>query len=346
MRNKTIHLNGTLYGVSEIQAKLDLSLPDWERAIFNFLLEWFSSSETIEVLTSGSTGTPKVIHREKKHVQESAMMTGDFFSFTPSQSALLCLPAQYIGGKMMLVRAIEWELELDYIAPKTALDIPDKTYHFSAMTPQQIAGSIQNISNIKTIIIGGAPINSVLEKRLIPLPTHLYATYGMTETVSHIALRKLTKNGNETYTALPKVSFSTDSNSCLIISAPTLLEHPITTTDIVKLIDTTSFNWIGRSDFIINSGGLKISPEKLEAATSHLFSSAYFFFGKPDEKWGHKVILLVEGIPYNTDRLHTELASVLSSYQVPKEIIFIPKFIRTVNGKLNRIASASSQTKD
>ena len=342
MYKDSILLNNVLYNYQDVLVKLNGSMPNWERDIFIFLKEWFSTNEVIDITTSGSTGKPKIITREKKHLIESAKMTGEFFSFSPKKTALLCLPAKYIAGKMMLVRAIEWNLSLDYIEPKLQLDIPDKEYYFSAMTPQQIEASIHQISNIKSIIIGGAPISPSLEKELITLPNNLFATYGMTETVSHIALRKLTPTQNNIYITLPNVSLSTNVNSCLIINAPNLLDIPITTTDIVELKSPTSFIWIGRNDFIINSGGVKIFPEKLESIISHLINSPYFLFGKPDDKWGQKVILIIEGTPFNTSNLETALQADLSAIELPKEIIFTSKFSRTKNGKLNRAATFNS----
>jgi len=329
----SITLNNTEFDLKKSIQKLEGNLPEWEHDLFSFLVGWFSDTKTIEVQTSGSTGTPKMISKSKTAMRNSAVMTGEFFGFTNRKNALLCLPVKYIAGKMMLVRAIEWALELDYIEPKTVMDIPKKEYYFSAMTPAQVESNLASISNIKNLIIGGAPISSLLEKKLIETQGNKYATYGMTETVSHIALRKI---GDIDYQTLSNISISVDKRNCLVIHAPKLLNEPIITNDLIEITSEKSFIWKGRLDHVINSGGVKISPELLEKKISDFISSPFFIAGFPDEKWGEKVVLLIESNSFNTLSLISSMENILPKTDVPKAIYFLDSFQYTENGKLRR----------
>ena len=328
-----ITLNKTEFDLKKSIQKLEDNLPEWERDIFSFLADWFSDTETIQIQTSGSTGTPKTISKSKTAMRNSAVMTGEFFGFTHQKNALLCLPVKYIAGKMILVRAIEWGLELDYIEPKTVMDIPKKNYYFSAMTPAQVESNLASISSIKNLIIGGAPISRLLEKKLIETPENKYATYGMTETVSHIALRKI---GYSDYQTLPNISISLDLRKCLVIHAPKLLNEAIITNDLVDITSEKSFIWKGRFDYVINSGGVKISPELLEKKISNFISFPFIIGGIPDEKWGEKVVLLIESNSFNTSNIVSSMENSLPKTHVPKAIYFLDSFQYTENGKLRR----------
>ncbi|MGB1002862.1 MAG: AMP-binding protein [Salibacteraceae bacterium] len=342
MKKDSITLNGEEVNLAAAQLKLNNDLPEWERHIFQFLCEWWNNSTDVLVNTSGSTGTPKTIKRSKNKMRISAQMTGEFFNFKAQQKALLCLPANFIAGKMMLVRAMEWNLDLDYIEPKIDLQIPKTNYYFSAMIPAQVETCIHNLQKISNLLIGGAPVNSSLEKELTPLPTHFYVSYGMTETVSHVAIRNLQKENNQIYTALNDVSFTTTAQDELIISAPRLLNTPITTTDVVSLINKSQFKWVGRSDFMINSGGLKISPESIERKLTSIIPSPFFIHKGANEKWGEAPILVIEGDEFSTQELLKKIRTVLPKPEVPVSVKFSPLFTTTRNGKLNRIATFNS----
>lgn len=331
--NNSIILNSVKYDLQKSTQKLEENLPDWERDIFLFLVDWFSISERISVQTSGSTGTPKIISKDKSTLRNSAFMTGEFFQFSSGKTALLCLPAKYIAGKMMLVRAIEWTLDLDYIEPKTNMQIPEKNYFFSAMTPPQAEANLTKLSRFENLIIGGAAIKDALEKEL---PNHIrncFATYGMTETVSHIALRKI---GSSEYHTLPGISIFLNERKCLQISAPKLLKNPVVTNDLVDITAENCFIWQGRYDNVINSGGVKISPEIIEAKISHLIDSPFFVTGIPHEKWGEQAVLIIQGNAFEVEPLQSRIMLVLPKAQAPKQIIFLPKFNYTENGKLQR----------
>lgn len=304
---------------------------DFEKPVGDFLLDWFDSKPYIEMHTSGSTGIPKTITVSKQAMVESALATGDFFELHPGNKALQCLPVKYVAGKMMLVRAMILGLDLDYVAPSShPLHHNEVDYDFVAMVPLQAQNSIAELKKVKKMIVGGASVNKNLEKQLLKLPTEVYETYGMTETITHIAARKL---GEKAFTVLPNVTISYDDRNCLVIHAPRISEEVIVTNDIVELINENQFVFIGRIDNVINSGGIKLIPEQIEEKLSGKINHRFFIASKPDNELGEKVVLVIEGEKQDFD---TSLYEGLDKYEKPKEIIFIPKFKETPNGKIMR----------
>ena len=339
MAKDFIIINGQEIGVHEATNLLDTQISEWEKEIYSFLVEWWSLDDFITVKTSGSTGSPKIIEVPKNRMKASAKMTGEYFGFEKNQTILLCLPAQFIAGKMMLVRALEWGMKVDAIEPKLELSVPNKNYYFSAMTPPQIESSLSSVSKIHKILLGGAPVSKVLEGKIKSLSPHFFISYGMTETVSHIAIRNIQNNLPNTYSALNQVTFSLHQESQLVIHAPNLLPEPLQTTDCVELVNEKKFRWLGRADFIINSGGLKISPEEIESQISSIVKHPFFIHGKEDSKWGQIPILIIESKPFETTQLLHQIQIRVSKNKAPKEIYFLDKLELTQNGKLNRLAT-------
>jgi o-succinylbenzoate---CoA ligase len=200
------------------------------------------------------------------------------------------------------------------------------------MVPLQAKNSLKKLkqTKIKKLIIGGVRIHKALEKELVKLPMEIYETYGMTETITHIAAKRI---GEEAFTTLPNVSVSSDERYCLVVNAKNISEKPIITNDIVKLISDKQFIWEGRIDNVINSGGVKLMPEQIEYKLSTLIPRRYFIFGQPDEDFGEKVVLYVEGEPMV---IEDSVFDVLNAFEMPKEISFIPKFKETATGKIMR----------
>jgi len=223
---------------------------------FSFLENWFDDSDFVLIHTSGSTGKPKSIKVKKEHMVNSAVATGIYFDLKPKTTALLCLPMEYIAGKMMLVRSLilGWHLDIVKAASKPLTHVV-KQYDFSAMIPMQLFNSIVELDKIKTIIVGGGNVNNKIKSRILDLPTKIYATYGMTETITHIAIKALNKasgltSDNDLYYALPNVKLSKDIRNCLIIDAPEVSDEILITNDIVDLISDDKFKWLGRFDNI------------------------------------------------------------------------------------------------
>ncbi|WP_445719341.1 AMP-binding protein [Flavobacterium sp.] len=306
---------------------------DFENELGEFLLDWLDDKETIELTTSGTTGTPKIITINKQAMVHSAVATGNFFNLQPQNKALLCLSPRYIAGKMMIVRALIIGLELDYIIPSSNLDDlqKDKIYDFVAIVPLQAENSLNKLDQFKKIIIGGAKVSDALALKLNNVNAEIYETYGMTETITHIAAKKI---GEEYFNILSHVAIDSDERNCLVISAPTISESKIITNDIVEIDNDKKFKWLGRFDNVINSGGIKLFPEQIEAKLTSKISNRFFITGLPDFLLGTKLVLVVEGKQQKFDDF---IFKELDKFEKPKEIVFISEFVETNTKKLNRI---------
>jgi o-succinylbenzoate---CoA ligase len=304
---------------------------DFEQSVGDFLLDWFDDKSYVDMYTSGTTGDPKAIRIEKEAMVQSAIATGDFFGLEPGNRVLHCLPARFVAGKMMFIRSFILGLDMDFVAPSAnPLEFNDEKYDFAAMVPLQAKNSIGKLKNIKKIIIGGVKVHKSLEQELVKLPIEIYETYGMTETITHIAAKKI---GDEAFTTLPNVTVSVNENQCLEIVAKNIKEEKIVTNDIVNVISETQFIWLGRFDNVINSGGIKIMPEQVESKLSTLIPRRYFISGEQDNILGEKVILFVEG---ETMDINNSVFDSLDKYEKPKEIVFVSKFKETATGKIMR----------
>lgn len=314
--------------------------------VLAFLQEWFNDKSYVVAYTSGSTGKPKEIQLSKEDMRTSARLTNEFFGICEESVLLLCLSVSYIAGKMMVVRALEAgaDLIVGNISSRPLESLNCKKIDLVAMIPMQVEDTLKHpqektvLSNIRHLLIGGAVVSPSLEQGLKELSTLSYATYGMTETVSHIALRRL--NSDKCYSALGMVAFSTDDRDCLVIDAPHLQEKIFVTNDIVELLDNHSFRWLGRYDHVINSGGLKFFPEIIECKIATIIPQRYFISSQPDERLGERIVLVIEGerlAAKELDQLQQKLKDILTDYELPKVILFLPHFHETSSGKVLRM---------
>lgn len=308
-----------------------------EKDLFSFLQDWYSSSDSIDIRSSGSTARSRIIRLSKKAMVSSAEATCQFFGIGSNEVLHLCVPVQYIAGKMMLVRALVSGASLIFEEPSAAplLDCSQQI-SFSAMTPMQVTGVLNNhperFQHLAQLIIGGAPVLQALKVRLQLINTSCYATFGMTETATHVALNRLNGDSNsDVYSAVGDVLFKVDDRGCLIVQSKKREINNLSTNEIVELQDKSSFRWLGRADYVINTGGLKVYPEAIEEKLSSEFSSNYFIASLPDSQFGEKVILLVEGEPQNIS------FDSLDKYEQPKQVYFIKNFVYTETGKIQRI---------
>lgn len=309
-----------------------------EIGIGKFISEWLDEKAFILVKTSGSTGIPKEIKLQKKHVFNSAEATVNYFNLTENSKALLCLSAEYIAGKMMLVRAMIAGWDLHAVAPdKNPLENLDETFDFAAMVPYQVFHSLADLHKVKKLIVGGGAVSVELEQQLQKMETQGFATYGMTETISHVAVRPI--NGSEkstVFSALPKVNFSQAENDCLQINAPEISEETVITNDVVELLSPTSFKFLGRIDNVINSGGVKVHPEMVEEKLSLHIKQPFIIASEKDEALGERVIFIVESEKQLQLEDFSDAFDSLSGYEKPKKIYSIPQFIYTETGKIKR----------
>lgn len=304
---------------------------DFEKHVGHFLLDWFDENSFLWIATSGTTGEPKMIQVEKQAMVNSAIATGNFFHLEPGNTALNCLPVKYIAGKMMFVRAFILGLDMDFVAPSShPLKRNDKNYDFVAMVPLQAENSLLQINQIKKLIVGGVRMSSTLINNLKKSKCEVFETYSMTETVTHIAAKKI---GEKAFSVFPNISISQDNRNCLVISAPNLNVDKIITNDLVEMVSNNQFVWLGRQDNIINSGGIKLIPEQIETKLSSKLKGRFFVAGIPDDTLGEKLVLFIEGNKYE---IAPSLYDELDKYEKPKEVFFIAKFLETETGKVKR----------
>ncbi|MGB0933860.1 MAG: AMP-binding protein [Lishizhenia sp.] len=307
--------------------------------LLHFLEEWNSNKDYIVQYTSGSTGKPKEIRVKKDVMIASALATNNYFDLTEKSKALLCISPKYIGGKMMIVRAIVANMEL-LVAEISSrcLAYLEQPIDFCAMVPMQAEEQLHlsQFELIKTLILGGAPVSELLEDRLKLKSTKSYATFGMTETVSHVAVRKL-DGKNKPYNAVGDSFFAQNNQNCLVINSPHLGIAKLLTNDVVNLVNSSAFYWKGRADFVINSGGVKIHPEEVERKIKNKrIKENIIVFGWADSKLGSKVQLVVEGEDIDFSQ---EWKSDLHPYEIPKNIYFLNRFEYTASGKIDRSAT-------
>lgn len=310
----------------------------------NLLKKWFDSELDFEVQTSGSTGSPKTIRLTKSKMRKSASLTISTFGLHSFNKLLLCLPLSSIAGIMMLVRSIELNSDLVVSRPRANPfnDVPkDIDIDFIAITPYQAKKSIEQLKAIPKIIIGGAPISEHLEEGLLEAvnetKNELFHTYGMTETITHIAVRKLNHQGDKYYKALEGISFSTDERSCLCIKAKHLGNSSFQTNDIVQLNGNNSFEYLGRFDEIINSGGVKINPQKVENKLSSLINERFFITAEENDDFGQIAILVVESKKNKSYYEELLNAEDFDLYHEPKKVYTIAEFKTSHTNKIDKI---------
>jgi len=315
--------------------------------LIDFLNEWYSGEKFIEVKTSGSTGTPKTIRLQKEFVAESAQRTLHFFKLTTNDRILHCLPMQYIAGKLMVVRALLGELDLYLTDPSTDfIFLKNEKFRFAAMVPNQVTKILKTettagelLESIEKLLIGGSSIPASLEMALQKVSTACYSSYGMTETATHIALRKINGAGADGwYHCLKNIRVCLSAESCLQIYLPGLENQPLQTNDLAELRDEKTFRVLGRIDNVIISGGIKFSPEQLEKKLEPFISEPFLISSLPHESLGQQLILVMEG-KENKETIE-ELKEIcrqqLDKYEQPKQILFKDKLPRLPNGKFLR----------
>jgi O-succinylbenzoic acid--CoA ligase len=362
-------LNGTSYSRQQLlDGCPQAQVSDYERRVLDFCQRWLSGQDTFALQTSGSTGHPKTVLLTRAQMVTSAHWTGQALGLEPGDHALVCLSVTYIAGMMMLVRGFELGLHLTVIEPVSrplAPFTPAEHFDFTAMVPLQLHatlhGSIHErtiLDGMKAVLIGGAPVSLALEEQLQRVQAPLYHTYGMTETVSHIALRRL--NGpqrSDRFVPFAEVRLGVDARGCLTITSALTRDEILYTNDLVEFHPDGSLRWLGRIDNVINSGGVKVHIEQVERALESyllhyqrgVYAERRFFVGPfPHPRLGHAVIAVIEGEPCGDDptagsafatALRTALQSALTPYAIPRQIFFVAQLLETRTGKIDRSAN-------
>ncbi|MBK8659660.1 MAG: AMP-binding protein [Bacteroidetes bacterium] len=338
------------------QSKLASDLADWERAIW-LLVSQLSDYKisTFVISTSGSTGAPKTIQHSREAIVASAEMTCNYFNLQKGDKALLCLPVDKIGGMMMVVRAFVRGLVLTCQKPNSNPlshfeRMPD--FRLAAFTPMQLAlcsseyEHFRKTDHLQNLILGGGTINYSLLSVLKKMDNPVYQTFGMTETVSHIAMRRLNGAHPENYyRLLDGITIRTDGRQRLIINAPFLNVFDLVTNDMVRIINSTEFEWLGRFDNIINTGGIKVYPEFIEAKIADIMAVPFFVGAVPDEILGEKIVLVVQLPALSREEMEEIKMRIneLEKHFRPKSVLTYESFAMTETGKINRTTTLLKQ---
>ena len=352
----------------------DVSLSANQAAALDFCRRWLAGQGQFVVHTSGSTGTPKPIMLRREQMEASVRATAQALGLAAGMAALVCLPVRTIAGQMMLARGLTLGLAMTLVEPAgdPLASLPaSASFDFTAVVPLQLQtlldgppppGYAQRLNRMQAILVGGAPLSAALEQQAQRLTAPLYHTYGMTETATHIALRRLNgPDASDWFHPLPGVAVELDERGCLRVKGPMTLDRWLQTNDLVELaganlqpatsnLQPGTFRWLGRYDNVINSGGVKVQVEAVEAAVDQawlalgLAERRRFVAGLPDERLGQAVTLVIEGEPLGGDEERTLLAETqrrLDPFVQPRRVLYRAQLSETPTGKIDRRASLS-----
>ncbi len=341
----SIIVNGNRWNSELILNDATLTTTENEEQVLSFCRWWLSNQQSLILPTSGSTGAPKEITITRNQLIVSAMSTGKALGLSRGTKTLCCLPVKYIAGKMMLVRAFVLGLDLEVVEPSMNPQL--EHYQFTALVPAQFSKaysqSPEQFKGYQHILLGGAPVSYEIEVLAQQIIANIYHTYGMTETVSHIALRKLNNGKDNYFKVLDGITISQDERNCLVVEGEVTNNEKLITNDVVRLISQREFEWLGRADNVINSGGLKIHPEQVEEKIKSsiglkLNLPAFYLTSEQDSILGNRLVMVIEGT--KTDlKLQVEQALIKSNIDkilVPKAFYLTERIEKTPTGKIVR----------
>lgn len=345
-KQQRLLLEGKEYTSDDIARFVAEGAENYPSAIWDlylFLNEWFNDSPVITVHTSGSTGAPKELIARKDQMMQSARLTCEFLNLQAGDTALLCMNLRYIGAMMVVVRSLVAGLNL-IVRPASGHPLFDisEPLKFAAMVPLQVYNTLhtpeekEQLKQTEILIIGGGAVDEALEAEIKSLPIAVYSTYGMTETLSHIALRRL--NGNSAsnhYYPFSSVELSLSPENTLIIKAPLVCDDILQTNDIARIYPDGSFTILGRKDNVINSGGIKIQAEEIEKKLRPYILMPFVITSVPDQRLGQAVTLLIAG-QLDTKEIEDKLQTILEPYYRPRYILTTDYIPQTKNGKISR----------
>ncbi|GAB3527337.1 AMP-binding protein [Pontibacter brevis] len=359
MNEKYLLLNGKKFYYDEIAAysfRNSIPLDGYESKTLEFCRNWLNGVQEFPIQTSGSTGAPKTINLTRKQMEASARRTIQLLNLRQGDCSLVCLNTEYIAGMMMMVRVFMGDLNalvVDPVGNPLSLVSREEKIDFAAFVPMQMQTILQEmpealpqLNRMKGILLGGAPVSATLQREIQQIKAPVYLTYGMTETVSHIAVRRL--NGSEAtdyFQVLDDIQIGLDKRGCLTIKGDITNNELLVTNDIVELLTPTRFRWIGRADNTINTGGVKVQVETVESAIADALaetetSPRFFVAAQPDELLGERIVLILEreAMSEATEKeMFARLQTRLKKYEVPREIIYSPAFSVTATGKVSRL---------
>lgn len=357
--NKQTELQGVAWNTNRNKILMELRPShSYMAGAYDFMQRWMAGEQNFTLHTSGSTGTPKPISIRRSQMEGSAAMTGKALQLGKGTRALVCLNTEYVAGVMMLVRGMEldWELTIMEPAANPIMNL-DQQFDFTALVPMQLTACLENeltrdrVGSYGTILLGGAPVGLLLLNQIRQLKQPVYQSYGMTETVSHVALRRLNAVDGDAdlYTLLPSVRAGLDERGCLFVAGPMTNDEVIQTNDLVEFESANTFRWLGRADNVINSGGVKILLDKVdEAVAKVLYQSgehaSFYSWYEPDERLGQKLVLFIEQQPgkLDSEKLLIEIRKHLSAFETPKHVYFADRFQKTATDKIDKRQTANT----
>ena len=349
-----IYINNKEYQLTDLESFISKN-PKYSKLV-KFIQNWRIGKQTFKFQTSGSTGKPKEISITKNQIISSVLATKKALGLDQEDKVLICLNPEYIATTMMTARCLILNLDMYIIEPSAnpfkLIDAEIKI-DFASFAPLQVEAILDNnqankLESIRNILVGGAPLSANLISQLSALNTNIYQSYGMTETVSHIALMNL--KTDDCFNTIGGIEIQQDNRQCLTIKGAVTNDLWVQTNDVVELINPTKFRWLGRADNIINSGGVKVFPETLEALAIDIlkqnnFQNSFFFYGQKNERFGEIIGLIFEkNKPKKTilDSLNNSIINRFSKYHIPKTITTVNAFCRTESGKIKRIETIES----
>ena len=348
MSDKSLILNNRKISYEEIKTGAIKGDSSFEQSTLTFCRQWLNGLGLFSLKTSGSTGEPKPIRISRYQMRLSAQQTIAFFNLKPADTVLVCLNTAYIAGIMMLVRAFEAGAHIIAVEPTgNPLQGIKQQIDFIAVVPLQLQQILNNadsktrLENCRSSIVGGAPVSVKLQEKLQSSTASVYATFGMTETLTHFALKQLNPQQKDYFSAFEGVIIRQDSRRCLIVASAVTEEKEVVTNDLVEILSANTFKWLGRVDNVINSGGVKLQIETLERKVEQAFhelglTNRFFVSSLPDDALGEKVILIIESRNKIDSLYSIDWTKYFTSFEKPKELMFYKHFEETPTGKVNR----------
>ncbi len=359
MAEKYLLLNDKKFYYDEIAAysfRNSIPLDGYETKTLEFCNKWLNGVQEFPMHTSGSTGLPKTISLTRAQLEASARRTIKLLHLKRGDHAFICLNTDYIAGMMMLVRGFLADLQMTIVEPignPLSLVSRDERIDFASFVPLQLHTTLHDLpealpqlNRMKGILVGGAPITPMQQRELQRITSPMYLTYGMTETASHIAVRRINgPDATDYYEVLNDIKIGIDKRGCLTIQGDITNKELLHTNDIVELLTPTRFRWIGRVDNTINTGGVKVQVEKVELAVAEALSDTeesqrFFIAAQPDEVLGEKIVLILEGngkTESDEAAFYQKLQRSLKKFELPKQTYYVPAFTETATGKISRL---------
>jgi o-succinylbenzoate---CoA ligase len=343
-----LYLNNKKISYEEIKAGSVAGKTPFEKSTLAFCRQWLNEQGSFNLKTSGSTGEPKSIEVSRQQVQLSARQTITYFGLSPVDTVLVCLNTAYIAGIMMLARAMASGANIIAIEPAgNPLQNINQQIDFMAVVPLQLQHILANtetkkrLEQCRAVIVGGAPVSVKLSKSLEKSTAKVYATFGMTETLTHFALKQLNPDAEDFFTALQGVTIGQDTRGCLTVASEVTEHTTLVTNDLVDILSPNTFKWLGRIDNVINSGGVKLQIENVETKIGQSFeylgiTNRFFVCGLPDEELGEKVALIIEAKESLEIFNNFSWSKYLARYEIPKVFLSCRQFIETPTGKIKR----------